>query len=80
MSRLDDLANTAPLQPPVSTGSVAPSPDPGPPFSPPPNRHNAFTQVTITQLYFFIWKWLAASILFALPFFILNLLIVMFSR
>jgi hypothetical protein len=40
---------------------------------------NAFTQVTIKQLYFFMWKWLAASLLFALPFLILALLVQMIS-
>ncbi len=80
MSRLDDLAKTAPVQPPVSTGSAPPSSgDPGIPWNPPPDRPNAFTEVTIKQLYFFMWKWLAASLLFALPFFILNLLIAIIS-
>ena len=39
------------------------------------SQNNAFAQVTIIQLYFFLWKWLAASLLFAIPFIILSLLI-----
>ena len=81
MSRLDDLAGSSPVQPPITTGSIPPSgTEPILPTDLPPNRPNAFTEVTITQLYFFMWKWLAASILFALPFFILNLLIVMLAH
>jgi hypothetical protein len=73
MSRLDDLANDAPIPTPVSAGG--PIPEPGQPAA-----RNAFTDVTITQQYFFMWKWLAASILFALPFWILGLLIGIISH
>lgn len=81
MARLDDLAGSAPVQPAITPASIPPS-GTGPisPTDLPPNRPNAFTEVTIKQLYFFMWKWLAASILFALPFFILNLLIVMLAH
>jgi hypothetical protein len=81
MSRLDDLASSSPVQPPITTGSTPPSgTEPILPTGLPPNRPNAFTEVTITQLYFFMWKWFAASILFALPLLILNLLIVIFAH
>jgi hypothetical protein len=73
MSKLDDLANTAPVQPIIPRGAV---PLPGPPAS----NQNAFTEVTIKQLYFFMWKWFAAAILFALPFLILRILILMFEH
>jgi hypothetical protein len=72
MARLDDLGNSAPVQPPIISGPV---PDPAPPPSP-----NAFTEVTITQLYFFMWKCLAAYILFALPFWILFGIITLLFR
>lgn len=81
MSKLDDLANTAPVPLPVTSGPTPPYQGGStPPSDLPPNRPNAFTEVTIKQLYFFMWKWLAASILFGLPFLILNLLIVMLSH
>jgi hypothetical protein len=72
MSRLDDLGNSAPSQPPIIGGPV---PDPAPPPGP-----NAFTEVTIIQLYFFMWKCLAAYILFALPFWILFGIITLLFR
>lgn len=72
MSRLDDLANDAPIPTHASANRLIPAADQ-------PAARNAFTDVTITQLYFFMWKWLAASILFALPFLILRLLIAMFE-
>jgi hypothetical protein len=72
MSRLDDLGKSAPTQPPVIVGPV-----PGA-MSPP--KSNAFTEVTVKQLYFFMWKWLAASMLFGLPFWILAGLITILFR
>jgi hypothetical protein len=72
MSRLDELGNSAPTQPPLIVGPV---PEPAPPPKP-----NAFTEVTVKQLYFFMWKWLAASILFGLPFWILAGLIAILFR
>ena len=67
MSRLDELGNAAPVTTPI-VKMQSPVPDP-------PKGPNAFTEVTIIQLYFFLWKWLAASLLFAIPFIILSLLI-----
>jgi hypothetical protein len=81
MSRLDDLASSAPVRPPIIAGSIPPSGSGStPPTDPPSSRPNAFTEVKIKQLYFFMWKWLVASILFALPFIVLDWLIVMFSH
>jgi len=73
MSRLDDMASDAPIPTPVSADVTNPAPGQT-------STRNAFTDVTITQLYFFMWKWLAASILFALPFWILTLLIGIISH
>lgn len=72
MSRLDDLAKNAPIETPTVKVPM--------PVGIPSNGPNAFTEVTIFQLYFFLWKWTAASFLFALPFFILSLVIQMLSR
>ena len=52
MSRLDDLGNAAPVITPI-VKMQSPVPDP-------PKGPNAFTEVTIKQLYFFLWKWTAA--------------------
>jgi hypothetical protein len=72
MSRLDELGQSAPTQSPIIKGPV---PDPAPPPKP-----NAFTEVTVMQLYFFMWKWVAATILFGLPFWIIAGIIEMWSR
>jgi hypothetical protein len=72
MSRLDDLGNSAPAHPPIYSEPV--------PAPAPHQKPNAFTEVTITQLYFFMWKWLAASILFGLPFWILFGIITLLFR
>ena len=72
MSRLDDLSKDAPVPTAVTVGHI--------PASDLPLKENAFTQVTIIQLYWFLWKWTAASFLFALPFVILRLLVLMLSK
>jgi hypothetical protein len=69
MSRLDDLSNKAPT---VSDAKWNPEklafdPDYQEPKKP-PAAPNAFTEVTILQLYVFLWKMLAASLLFAAPY------------
>ncbi|HZE81331.1 MAG TPA: hypothetical protein VE604_10540 [Candidatus Polarisedimenticolia bacterium] len=74
MSRLDELANNAPVATTTVKGTT-PVPD-----FPAKGPTNAFTEVTILQLYFFLWKWTAASLLFALPFIILRLVIQMLFR
>jgi hypothetical protein len=53
---------------PVIAGGPIPTPEPT-------STSNAFTEVTIKQLYFFMWKWAVASLLFALPFIVLSLLL-----
>ena len=73
MSGLDNMGKDTPIPTPVSADVLISAPDQ-------PAARNAFTDVTITQLYFFMWKWLAASILFALPFWILMLLIGIISH
>lgn len=74
MSKLDELAKNAPVAN-VAVKGTTPVPD-----VPAKGPTNAFTEVTILQLYFFLWKWTAASLLFALPFIILKLVIQMLSR
>jgi hypothetical protein len=73
MSKLDELSKNAPIATAVTKG-ITPVPDS------PAQGPNAFTEVTILQLYFFLWKWTAASLLFALPFIVLSLVIQMLSR
>ena len=71
MSRLDEMSAGAPITPTITGGPI-----PAPELV---STSNAFTQVTIKQLYFFMWKWFAASLLFALPFLILSLIVQMLS-
>ena len=72
MSRLDEMSQSAPITPTVATGPI--------PIPEETSKSNAFTQVTITQLYFFLWKWAIASFLFVLPFYILVALVEMMSK
>jgi hypothetical protein len=53
---------------PVVIGGTVPVPEQT-------STSNAFTEVTIKQLYFFLWKWAVAAFLFALPFIVLSLLL-----
>jgi hypothetical protein len=63
MSKLDEMSKAAPVTPTVTVGPI-PEPEVV-------SKSNAFTEVTIKQLYFFMWKWVIAGFLFALPFYIL---------
>ena len=72
MSRLDEMSKDAPVTPAVVVGPV--------PIPEETSKSNAFTQVTITQLYFFLWKWTIASFLFVLPFYILVALVEMMFK
>jgi hypothetical protein len=73
MSRLDEMAKSAPVEPSVVTGPI-------PAHGSQANPANAFAEVTVMQLYFFLWKWAGAFVLFALPFVILLLLLHAASR
>ena len=64
MSRLDEMSSNAPITTTVTRGPI-PEPRTADPNS------NAFTQVTIKQLYFFMWKWVVAGFLFVLPLYVL---------
>jgi hypothetical protein len=68
------MSKKAPMTPGVTVGPI-PEPETVSKIN-----GNVFTEVTIKQLYFFMWKWVIAGFLFVLPFYILAAIVEMLSK